>query len=566
MKRAKDGCSTLRWIYGVTASEKGTLVLLFFVMILQGVEGIVFAFGLRNLVDDATEKKTDEFTITLILLCVLVLFAIVLYYCALYFKDKISFRLSKNLRVKVFNELLHRSYAKVSQIHTGEWMTRIQSDTAVVTGAVCTILPSLAGMLVQITCALISLFMILPKAVWVIIPVGIALIGLSLFLRVKLKAYHVAVQKSEGILYSFFQEYLSSMSMIRTFTKEEQSRIQAEEKLENVVDIRMKRTRFTAACATGIYMLVRIGYLGGVILCGIKLLDNGMTYGMMTAVLYLFRQVEAPLAEVTRVVPQFFYMLASAERLIEIEKMESDYSGNVLSPEEAGRFYNEKFSAIGLRDAYFSYDDVNDSEIKGIYILNGLNMKIEKGDYVAFTGASGCGKTTALKILMGLYSLTGGERYLCDKSGKEYPLTAEWRSLFAYVPQRNLLLSGKLRNAVIFTIEEENCRESEVWEALRIACAEDFVRELSDGLDTLLGEQGAGLSEGQMQRIAIARAIFSKRPILMLDEATSALDERTEKRLLENIKAMTDRTVIFISHRPAAVEICNKVVCFGDKV
>jgi len=401
----------------------------------------------------------------------------------------------------------------------------------------------------------------LPKAAWVLIPVGVGLILVSLFLRVKLKAYHVAVQKSEGVLYSFLQEHLSSMSVIRTYTKEEQSERQAGERLNQLVDIRMRRTRFMATCATGIYALVRIGYFGGVVLCGIQILGDQMTYGMMTAVLHLIRQAEAPLADVTRAIPQFFYMIASAERLIEIEKMESDYSGELISPENARRFYLEELSAIGLRNASFSYS--RDSERRE-EVLNQFNLEVEKGDYVAFSGKSGCGKTTTLKIMMGLYSLTGGECYLCDKSGRERPLTAEWRGLFAYVPQKNLLLSGKLRNAVAFSEGDESHKDDEIWEALRVACAESFVRELPEGLDTLLGEQGAGLSEGQMQRIAIARAIFSKRPILMLDEATSALDENTEKRLLENLQAMTDRTVIIISHRPAAMDICNKQVCFRE--
>ncbi len=559
MKRLKESFSTLKWLSRAVSPARGSLALLFLVKILQGVEGICFAFGLRYIVDSAVAGNIRSFQGKTYLLCGLVLMAIVLYWCAIYYTEKPAAKLGKNLRSRVFSELLHRSYSTVSRVHTGEWMTRINSDTQVVANAVCSILPSLAGMLVQITCAFISLFLVLPRVAWVLIPCGAGLILVSLFLRVRLKAYHLEVQRREGIAHSFMQEHLSSLSVIRTYTKEEQSGEQAENKLDDLVDIRLRRSRFTATCATGIYALVRVGYLLGVIICGIQLLGGVMTYGTMMAVLQLVRQAEAPLADVTRAVPQFFNMLASAERLIEIEKLESDYSGDVLSPEEARRFYSEEFAAVGLRDACFAYSDTAGGEEE---VLSHVDIEVEKGDYVAFTGRSGCGKSTTLNILMGLYTLDRGEAYLRGRDGTERPLTAEWRGLFAYVPQENLLLSGKLREVITFADVEAMRRDDEIWEALRIACADGFVRELPQGLDTPLGERGSGLSEGQMQRIAIARAIFSRRPILMLDEATSALDEETESALLENLRAVTDRTVIIITHRPSALRICNKRIDF----
>ena len=181
-------------------------------------------------------------------------------------------------------------------------------------------------------------------------------------------------------------------------------------------------------------------------------------------------------------------------------------------------------------------------------IIDDLSFSVEPGSFHCIIGVSGCGKSTILKLLMCLYPLDSGQRFLSTKTGNQ-PLTPAWKSLFAYVPQGNQLLSGSIRSIVAFGDEDRAQDENAIYNALKIACADDFVRRLENGLDTVLGERGAGLSEGQMQRIAIARAVYSNHPILLLDEATSALDEATALRLLNNLRKMTDKTVILVTHR-----------------
>ena len=161
-----------------------------------------------------------------------------------------------------------------------------------------------------------------------------------------------------------------------------------------------------------------------------------------------------------------------------------------------------------------------------------------------------------------LYPLNKGEKYLLNSDGSRTELSAEWRGLFSYVPQGNFLVSGTIREVLTFGNSELMKQEDKIYSALKIACADGFVNELPYGLDTVLGEQGSGLSEGQIQRLAIARAIISERPILMLDEATSSLDGATEEKLLMNLRTMTDKTVILITHRPAALSICDRKIKF----
>lgn len=189
----------------------------------------------------------------------------------------------------------------------------------------------------------------------------------------------------------------------------------------------------------------------------------------------------------------------------------------------------------------------------------------KKGYVLAFTLIQAVnGGTGVLKLLFCLYPLDDGECVLAGTDG-EIPLTAKWRRLFAYVPQGNALMGGKLRDVTAFGCPERSGDDEGLQKAFSIACADEFLPELENGLDTVLGERGAGLSEGQMQRIAIARAVFSDAPILLFDEATSALDEGTERRLLQNLRAMTDKTVLIVTHRKAALSICDRVLTFaGD--
>ena len=201
---------------------------------------------------------------------------------------------------------------------------------------------------------------------------------------------------------------------------------------------------------------------------------------------------------------------------------------------------------VEIHDFCFAYPDCSSK------VLDQVNMEIQEGTLNVICGRSGCGKSTVLKLLMGLYTVDAGDVYGCS------------RSMFAYVPQGNQLMSGSIRDIITFSDKNKVEDEEGIWRAVEIACADGFISELEQGIDTLLGERGLGLSEGQMQRLAIARAVYSDRPVLLLDEATSALDARTEQAVLENLRNMTDKTVIIVTHRPAALKLCDRQITFGE--
>ncbi len=309
-------------------------------------------------------------------------------------------------------------------------------------------------------------------------------------------------------------------------------------------------------------------YLLGVGWCGYGILIGTVSFGTLTAITQLISQIQAPFANISGFLPRYYAMLASGERLMEAERFQPD-SEEIRTPQEANAFYETQLRAFGLDRAAFTFYPAVEapehlSKDDMPVVLNNLSLELRKGEYVAFTGHSGCGKSTALKLLMCVYQPDGGQRYYTDPAGNRHPLTDQWRRLFAYVPQGNLLMQGTVREVVAFAAPDLAQDTERMTQALRIACAEEFIGELEQGIDTPLGEAGTGLSEGQMQRLAIARAIFSGSPILLLDEATSALDAETEGKLLQNLRALTDKTVVIVTHRPAALAICDRVLRFTE--
>lgn len=257
-------------------------------------------------------------------------------------------------------------------------------------------------------------------------------------------------------------------------------------------------------------------------------------------------------------------MLASAERLMEAEKIQkAEFTGETpgyISKEEVKAFYDESFESLCFESVAFSYCDED-----GEKILENFELEIKKRQFVALTGRSGCGKSTLFRLILDLYSANKGRIVLKDTEGTTTKLDRKWRRLFAYVPQENYLMSGTIREIVAFADKDRMEEDEAIRRALQIACADEFIEALEQGMDTIFGERGHGLSEGQMQRIAIARAIFADSPILLLDEATGALDEETERRLLQNLKQMTNKTLLIVTHRPEALKICNHRVELGGE-
>ena len=272
-----------------------------------------------------------------------------------------------------------------------------------------------------------------------------------------------------------------------------------------------------------------------------------MTYGTVTAIIQLVNQVQSPFVSLSGIMPKYYTTIASAERIMELDDLPNEKEINKKEIDVLDTYKN--LNSVEFENISFKYDrDI---------ILDNTSLSIKKGDFVAIMGISGIGKSTLLKLLLGVFNLNFGKIYLDTNNGK-IPIDKNTRRLFSYVPQGNMLISGTIKDNITFI--NPDASDAEIEKAIRISCAKQFIDELPLGLETVIGEKGLGLSEGQVQRLAIARSLLADSPILLLDEATSALDEKTEKEFLTNLKALDNVTCIIVSHKKAALDICNKTI------
>lgn len=548
--------SAFAWLRKQLHPQRNRIAILLLLHILLGGSSVLYALLLKRVIDAATNGCDTRLAGCFMGLITLTAGQIALRGAERHTAERARSECENRLKAGLFGHLLEKDYAAVTAVHSGEWMNRLTSDTVVAANGYTEILPNAGGMLVKLVGALVLLLLLEHRFVPILLIGGVLMILLTYLFRKVLKRLHKTVQEKDGAVRTYLQEILGSMLVVRSFSAKEQSAYQAQLRMNTHQTARMQRNRFSNLCNIGFGSAMQGMYLLGIGYCASGILNGTVSYGTLIAVMQLVAQIQSPLANITGYFPRFYAMLASAERLMEAENYADDGSSGAKTHDEINRFYRDEFSAIAVKIDEFSY---RDEQRQRMAVLRGLDFRIRKGEFIALTGDSGCGKSTLLKLLLCLYPLEHGTRLLECQEKEAILLTAKEHRLFAYVPQGNHLMSGTIREIVSFADRGRMADTNAVQNALRIACAEEFVAALPDGIETELGEHGHGLSEGQMQRLAIARALFADCPILLLDEATSALDAETEQRLLHNLREMTAHTVLIVTHRPAALEICDRV-------
>ncbi|MCH5191493.1 MAG: ABC transporter ATP-binding protein [Oscillospiraceae bacterium] len=560
----KKNLPAIFWISRVVGKSKLNIGILLIIRSVGSLCGVFYAFLLRGIVNAAVDGQKDAFFTAVFYFTGLVVFQMILSAIGRFLGAYTQSTVNNQFKKRLFSALMTRDYASVTQVHSGEWMNRLTSDTSIVASNATSLLPGIISTVVRIIGAVIAVLWLEPRLLYLLIPGGLILAFFATVFRKVLKNMHKRILEAYGRLRVFLAEQLGSLMIVRTFAQEQQTADKAADLMAEHKAAIMKHSNFSNICSIGFGIAMNGFFVLGTVYCGYGILTKSISYGDMTAVLQLASQLLSPLTGITGFLPAYYAMLASSERLMEAEGF-GEENEDKIPEKDLKTFYTERFQGLKFKNADFTYRPPvqTDGDTTPMpTVLSSFDLEIKKGEYVAFTGRSGCGKSTVLKLMLCLYPLDAGERCLETADGS-VPLTSAWRGLFAYVPQGNQLLSGSIREIIAFGDKERMLQEEKLHRALDIACAEEFVSKLEDGLDTQLGERGAGLSEGQMQRIAIARAVFSDHPILLLDEATGSLDEATERRLLDNLRTMTDKTVVIVTHRPAVLKICDKQIDFG---
>ncbi len=490
----------------------------------------------KSLIDGATSGSIDALWFYGVSLVLLIIAERLLNVWSASVNLKASAGLQKHMQGMVTEAILGKQYASLKGFHSGELVNRIFSDVSVVKSGVLTMIPTI----VRIGISFIGAAAILISMDWRFIPILIftSCLGvvLSLFFREPMKKRHKRMQQAEDALHASTQETVENIRVVKASVSEQRALTAINERREHLSEEQVKNGRLSIALNSGMGAMFDISWLVCNLYGCVKIFRGTFTYGSLAALIQLVGRIQAPIANAVSLVSRAYGVIASAERLLDVVGLPDEDEGTVL----------HSFDEIRMENVSFRYGENSED------VLQNVNGVIRRGSFVALTGISGGGKTSLFQLLMGIYKPTEGQ--VTFVSGNQaVPASRGTRPLFAYVPQGNMLFSGTLReNLTMFT---DRATEEEISAAIKAACLDQLVAEI--GMDAVLGERGVGLSEGQGQRVAVARALLSKAPILLLDEATSALDENTEAQMLKNISAMRDKTCIIVTHRPAALAICD---------
>ncbi len=551
-KTVKTDRNVLKWIFKVCQKQVPLMILLVILNAVYGVSSVFFAKFSKNIIDGATQAKDFDIVVKFALCMLgLVVFQMMLNITKNSLSERCSARLEMILKKYLLDLVISKDYQKVTSYHTGDLQNRMFNDVRLVATGFTTIIPEAAYFGAKLLSSLIYLIIIDKIFALIFVVGGCAVFLITRLFRKTLKKLHKNVQETEGKTRSFIQEILTNLLVIKAFSVEDRINDTTDELQEYNFGARMKKRNFSICANVGLGAVFSVGTVFAIAFGAYSILFKGMTYGTVTAIIQLVNQVQSPFVSLSGIMPKYYTTLASAERLMELDDLPNETQKNATEI-DAVKVYQE-LKSIDFNNISFKYDrDI---------ILDNTSLKINKGDFVAIMGISGIGKSTLLKLLLGVFNLNSGSITLETDSGS-IPIDKNTRKMFSYVPQGNMLISGTIRDNITFI--NQNASDEEIEQAVRISCSKQFIDELPSGIETVIGEKGLGLSEGQVQRLAIARSLLANAPVILLDEATSALDENTEKEFLQNLKELKNVTCIIVSHKMAALEICNKKIQIKD--
>ena len=544
---------TLKFINENIKGSKIKILLLSLCQTLLGVLTVAFSFMLRYVISAIEDKNKELLTIYTIVIASIALGLILLQIFYRIYYEVSHIDIENKLKDNLFKTILNKDYQEVKKVHDEEWIHRLTSDTSVIASSILSILPSLCRMAVQLVLATAAIIYLYPVFGLSLLPFILLVILITYFLRKRLKAYHKLAQEKDGKAKVFFSESLQGLSIVHSFVKEDVFSKKNEENLEEYRKARLKRNLFAVICSISFLVVYYTFYILAIIFCGNAIINGVMTIGLLTALVALLTQLTTPLGNITAIIPRYYSLLASGERLMIQKKEEVNY----LSKDNIDSYYEKEFKGISINKITYTYLDKYGNEV---IALKDFSLDIKKNERILIKGHSGGGKSTLFKIMLSLLKPDNGDISLLDK--EKHPLDKKHEKLFGYVPQDNLLMEGTIKEVV--TLFSKDIDDKAFNNALTISEAYNFVNNLPLKEETYLNEKGSGLSLGEMERIAIARAIYSAAPILLLDECSASLDATTEKKVISNILSIKNKTIVLISHHKYDESLFDKVIDLGE--
>ncbi len=511
------------------------------------VVGMDFAFiwATKMTIDTATGESTHPLWAGCALLVGIGLANIAISFARRWSSALLGVKSQNLMQQRAFARLMHSVWTGKEQFHSGDVMNRLIRDANEITSVITDTLPAALCVCVRLVFAFLYLFHFDPWLALIVLVMAPLFLLLSKVYIKKMRMLTREIRNTDSRIQSILQESIQHRMVLKTLEQTDgmvERLAQTQDQLHGQVKHKTLFSSFSN-------LTVNLGFTAGYLLTfiwGVYRLDAGaITYGTMLAFIQLVGQIQGPFRDMTRFVPSIISALTAAERMEQLEQTPVEKSsGQQFFPQGAG---------IRLRNVTYRYRDGHRN------IMEDFSHDFKPGSTTAILGETGAGKTTLIRLVLALLSPVKGSVEFYDNE-RNVPASPDTRCNLVYVPQGNTLLSGTIRDNLL--LGNPNATEAEIHQALGMACA-DFVLSLPNSIDTVCGEGGTGLSEGQAQRIAIARALLRQGNILLLDEATSALDPETEQQLIANISAQAKerhQTILFITHRPTVVEYCQNTL------
>lgn len=537
----------IKWLVKYSLPYMPQILLIFTMNVICSLISAELAIVSKNIIDSATSGNlvVKAIVVYMIMIVINLVFSAVVSFVSVVLDEKFSFGIRKNL----YQKIIESTWVDIKKYHSGDMMTRMTSDAGNISNGIIYTIPNIFRLVIELLVMFFVLYYY--EAALALLSLLIAPVAAvtCYILGRKLKKLQVKVLESEAAYRSFLQESISNLLIVKAFCNEKHS-------ISRLIRLReerffwvRKKANMGIVSSNIMAMSFQIGYIAALSLGAYKVADGSISYGTMALFLTLVGRIQSPIMQLAENIPKLVSIFASTGRVMELQNIEKEkYESKEIKQQDVG---------VKVRNLTFGY-------IEKENVLENISLDIKAGEFVAIIGESGIGKTTLIRLMMAFLEGKSGEIEFYNEQGEHVMANAGSRKFLSYVPQGNTLFSGTIRDNVLMGNQEAT--EEEMEQALKIAAAYEFVQELPAGINTVIGEKGYGISEGQAQRIAIARAVVRKAPFLILDEATSSLDEKTELEVLEGIRRLTPKpTCLLITHRRSVLDYCDREIKIDNK-